>query len=303
MTITRRLLFLSLGFLCVFGSAAASFFWKDKREEGITIGAKGGEGEILGEIIVQLIESHLPIKVHRKFHFDGTSIIFHALCTNQVDLYVEYTGTALSAILREKSKGKSKGEILDRLNTVFLKKYDLIWLDSLGFENAYALMMEPEVASQFKIATLSDLGKVMKDNPILKIGLDQEFFGRDEIKLLKENYGMDFSHVKLMDHLLLYLSLNRKGCDVINGYTTDGFCQDLLILEDDQKVFPSYEAIPLVRREILEKHPQLRGVLGKLKNMISQKEMAQMNYAMEKKGASVYDVAHNFLKRHDLLAS
>jgi len=291
----RRKLLLLLGGVVLLAFFAIGALWLNREvREGITIGGKGSEGEILSEILAQLIERDLEIPVKRKCQLDGTFILFQALRGKQIDLYVEYTGTALTAILGKETTQKPAKEIYNEVQKG-LSKWDIVALSPLGFQNRYALMMDVEVAKEYGISTLSDLA--LKGGE-LKVGFDQEFCGREEFKILKDQYCIPFHHLKMMDHVLLYLSLNRKGCDLINGYSTDGFCYGLKLLEDNLELFPSYEAVPIVRKEILQKYEGLEVVIGTLAGKISNEAMQEMNYEVEKNGETVYNVAKTFLITH-----
>lgn len=291
----RRKLLLLLESIALFAFFVIGSLWMNKEmSEGIVIGGKGSEGEILSEILAQLIEKDLGIPVKRKYLLDGTFILFQALRGKQIDLYVEYTGTALTAILGKETAQKSKKRIYNEVQEG-LEKWDISTLSPLGFQNRYALMMDVEVAKEYGISTLSDL--VLKGSE-LKVGFDQEFCGREEFGILKDQYRIPFHHLKMMDHVLLYLSLNRKGCDLINGYSTDGFCCGLKLLEDDLELFPSYEAVPIIRKDILQKHEGLEAVIGTLAGKISNEAMQEMNYEVEKNGKTVYSVAETFLRKH-----
>lgn len=288
--ILRRLLFLLFTFSVIGAFSLGGILMKLKDKDSIALGGKSTEGHILAEIIGQLLEHDLGIKVVRKYGLDATLILFHALETKEIDLYVEYTGTAAAAILKRSATS-------EELKEIFLEKYNMVWLDPLGFQNRYGLMMDPQVAAEKGVEKLSDLAKIP-----LQMSFDQEFYGREEMEILRQGYHIPFKGLKLMDHALLYVALKKRGVDVINGYTTDGFCRGLKILEDDQNLFPSYEAIPLTREDVLKKHPALTSTLKKLKGAISEKEMQNLNYLVEKKRKSVYDVAHNFLKNNHLIS-
>ena len=292
MTTFHRRFYVFLGIILgVFLLVWASFFGRSVPDRGIVVGGKDIEGKILGEIIAQLIEKETEIPVRREFHFDGTFIIFQAFLTKQIDLYVEYSGTVMEAIL------KKKGLCQEEIRQGLLEKCDGVWMEGLGFENRYGVMMDPEVAKKWGIETFSDLKGHAKKGE-LRFAFDPEFVAREEWGLIHKVYGVAPLNLKLMDHTLLYLTIDKGGCDVINGYTTDGLCSGLKILVDDQGILPSYEATPLVRRETLEKYPELKRILKKMEGKISQEEMQAMNYAVEKKGESFYDVANAFLKQH-----
>lgn len=301
-SIARRLWLLFLGVLFLTTSAVVSFLAHHSFSSTITIGAKNcTEGQILSEVIAQLIEHEMEIPVQRNFSLDGTFIAFNALKTKDIDAYVEYTGSAYTGILQKDAIGKRSEEVFAELQEVFLKEHGIVWMTPLGFQNTYALMLKSSTSKKYGITTLSDLKKVMKQHRDLRLGFDPEFYGRKEAQILEKQYKIPLQKLKLMDHTLLYMTLYRDGIDVINGYSTDGLAEGLVILEDDQEHFPSYDAIPIVHIEVLKKFPQLEGILNKLGGLFSCEEVQKMNYDVEKKGETVYNVAHAFLKRHHLI--
>lgn len=297
MTTIKRRIFLFIGSLfLIFAIALGTCLHTNKDNHGLVIGSKNDtEGNILSEIIAQLIEGNTEIEVRRNFFLDGTFLCFSALQAKEIDLYVEYTGTAYSSILKRPIEGKGQEVIDKELKATFLEEYDLVWLDPLGFQNAYVLMMDPIKAEALQIQSLSDLARVVKEGVSLKIAFDPEFIARPECEILKKSYDVSFHHVQILDYSLLHLTLGLGSVDVIDGYATDGLCEGYLILEDDQKSLPTYNATPLIRRETLEKYPELIPLFKHLAGKISEERMAQMNNAVEKKGESVYSVARNFL--------
>ncbi|MCB1109792.1 MAG: glycine/betaine ABC transporter substrate-binding protein [Chlamydiia bacterium] len=293
-TIRRKLFALLGGILLIALFSGVSLFLGREKREGIVVSGKDCEGEILAEILAQYIEQRLAIPVKRSARVDGTFLTFEALKGKEIDLYVEYTGTALTAILGEEVQGRSCIEIYEAVKKGLLK-WDIQVLSPLGFQNRYALIMDPAVAKAHGIETLSDL-RLKGGN--LRVGFDQEFCGREEFEILKRDYNLSFPRLQMMDHVLLYLALERKGCDLINGYSTDGFCRNLKLLEDDQGKLPSYEAVPIIRREVLERYENLEEVINQLAGTISSEAMQEMNYQVEKKGVSIYNAAKTFLENH-----
>lgn len=266
------------------------------RSQMIVVGAKNcTEQHILSEIMAQMIEEHTDLQVKRKFTLDNTFICFHALLSGDIDLYSEYTGTALLGILKQDPiQCDSYGLVKES----FEIRYDLIWLPPFGFNNTYALVMNGSLARTLGIRTISDLKPHQ-----LKIAFDPEFYARAEKKLLEEAYSLNFHHVQQMDHALLYLSLQNKSVELMNGYSTDGFifAHRLQVLEDDKHALPSYHAAPVIRKITLRKYPQVEEILSKLQGRITNQTMQLMNYEVEKKKESVHSVAQNFLIRENLV--
>ena len=291
-TIRQKLLVL-LGLMCalaILGLVAMQYLHGEK--EGIVVGGKGTEGEILSEIIAQHIENELEIPVTRKCRIDGTHVLFEALKTKQIDLYVEYSGTILTAILGKPFQKKPLEKELEEIEHG-LAKWDIARLSPLGFQNRYAIMMNEEAAKKLQIQTLTDLSR---NGDGLSVHFDQEFCSREEFNILKNGYNISLNQLKMMDHVLLYLTLNQRGCDVINGYSTDSFASQLKILDDDLDLFPSYVALPIIRKDALKKYDGIQEIIEMLSGKISNAKMQQMNHEVEKKGEIVYDVARKFLE-------
>ena len=234
----------------------------------------------------------------RKYNLEGTFINFEVLKSKDIDIYVEYTGTAILALLKEKPIF-DVAEAYLFVKKEFERKFNIVCLKPFGFENNYALMMLKKKAKKLNIESISDLKKYKN----LRFGFDHEFISREEFEILKKEYDLRFKKVKVMDHILLYLSLSNESIDVIDGYTTDAgiLYYDLKILEDVKNVLPRHIAIPLVRGEILEKYPYLKDIINKLGGSISNEEMQMMNYEMDYKGKSAKSVAEKFLKKKNLL--
>lgn len=279
-------------FCCFFFISIMSAFFDNTT---VVVGAKNcAENRILGEIIAQLIESKTDLKVKRKLQLEGTNMCFQSLISGDIDLYVEYTGTALQVIFKDQ-KSYSSFEAVNRVRELFEKHHSLIWTEPLGFVNSYVFIMKKDHCNRKKINNLTDLFST-KD---LSIGMDPEFYSRDECVKLQKSYSWKTSNaVRLFDHAMLFVSLENTSIDACVAFATEGLAQDdsLLFIEDDKKVLPAYLAAPVVRKDLLEKYPQLKPIFFKtLSNIISEEKMRQMNYEAEKKGMKEYDIARKFL--------
>lgn len=278
---------------------------KKSTRPSIIVGAKNcTENRILGEILSIMIESHTSLSVKRHFHLDGTFICFQALRSGDIDLYAEYTGTALVSILKEEASNDSL-ESLRRVRQAFAESYQMDWLEPFGFSNTYAFFVRKEFAKAFSVKTLSDLAKCLKRNPSLKIGIDPEFMMRREFVDLQKIYECSFQAPVLMDPALIYLSLSKNQIDVGDGYSTDGLIAtyDLCLLEDDRKALPIYDAAPLIRQSILEEFPFLKEILNRLASRITPTDMRRLNEDADKKGKNPYIIAKEFLIHQDLIPS
>ncbi|MCB1084533.1 MAG: hypothetical protein KDK60_00345, partial [Chlamydiia bacterium] len=210
------ILFFILFFVLLSGSLA-SFFFFSKGGNGIVVGGKDTEGHVLGEIMAQLIEESLSLPVRRQYNLEGTLIHFQAIQACQIDLYIEYSGTAALTIFQGRIEGKSRRAHTQNLQKAFLEEFGLVYLPALGFQNTYALMMEERVAKEKGIETLSDFAAKLKEGETFSIAFDAEFYGRAERQALEEGYQIDLRGFPLMDHTLLYLTLKKGGVEVING--------------------------------------------------------------------------------------
>jgi osmoprotectant transport system substrate-binding protein len=278
--------------LVVLGLAACT-----RRRDDISIGTKNfTEQLILGEILAQVVEHTTPVPVERRFYLAGSYICHQALLAGRIDMYVEYTGTALAAILKVKPGSLTPSEVLQRVREQYRTKFDCEVMEPLGFNNSFAIVMRGEDARRFGIKTLSDLSHFA---PQLRFGLGYEFLERaDGFPGLASTYGLKFKEPpRVMDLGLLYRAIQNNQVDVVAGSNTDGMIAvlDLVVLQDDKHYFPPYDAVPIARKETLAKHSEVATALQSLGGVISEEEMRKMNYAVdgEKRDASV--VAREFL--------
>ena len=297
---SATLLFLSLATtLILLVSACGSS--PSSTAKPIVIGSKPfTEGVVLSELAAQLIEGNTQLKVERKFNLGGTIVAFNALKNGDLDLYPEYTGTGLMAILKQPAVAdadKAYGIVQKEFNSQFKIK----WLKPLGFNNTYAMAVPEELASQNNLKNTSDLAKIV-DNLIF--GAEQDFFGRaDGYDGFTQAYGFKFKNVKQMEIGLKYKAVANKEVNVINAFSTDGLLitHKLRVLADDKKFFPPYYGAFLVRMSTLEKQPQLEAVLDKLAGKITDSEMQKLNYEVDQEKKDPAAVVKAFLKAKGLV--
>jgi glycine betaine/choline ABC-type transport system substrate-binding protein len=261
----------------------------------ITVGSKRfGESVVLAEIAAQALESE-GIRVRRELFLGGTSIAFRALTSGAIDLYPEYTGTGLTAILKQPPLADA-AEALAAVRRGFAR-YDVVWLDPLGFSDAYALAMPRRRAEQLGIRRIGDL--VGRGD--LAAGFASEFFARDDgWPGLKKRYGLSFGRGPVgMEAGLMYKAAAAGQIDVISAYSTDARLArlDFVVLEDDRRFFPAYEAVMVARRDALERLPAARAVLDTLRGLVSEDDIRRMNGEIDDGRASA-DVARAFLAAH-----
>lgn len=277
------------------------------RRDIIVVGSKNfTEQAVIGELIAQHLESHTHLRVQRRFYLSGSYICQQALLAGRIDLYVEYTGTALAAILKEPlpSESSNPGDsakpsrevVFDRVRSDYARKFNLEVEPSLGFNNTFAIVIRGEDARAFGLKTLSQLDA---QAPHWRAGFGYEFMERaDGFPGLAKTYNLHFAAPpRIMDLGLLYRALLDHQVDVVAGNSTDGLlsARDLVILDDDNHYFPPYDAVPVVRPAALQAHPEVRAALAQLSGKISDHEMQQMNYAVDGQHQDTTDVAHNFL--------
>ncbi|MGH9492332.1 MAG: glycine betaine ABC transporter substrate-binding protein [Terriglobales bacterium] len=271
------------------------------REERIVVGSKNfTEQLILGELVAQHLEARTGLPVERRFFLAGTYICHQALLNDRIDLYVEYTGTALTAVLKDKPRGGRKA-VYERVHGEYARQFGLEVTPPLGFNNTFAMVIRGEDAAQLHIKTLSEAAAY---TPQWRAGFGYEFLERpDGYKGLAETYHLRFAEApRIMDLGLLYRALQEKQVDMVAGNSTDGVIAALgmVALEDDRQYFPPYEAVPVVRRGTLERHPEVRRALEEMAGKISEQEMRQMNYAVDGEHRDVKEVVREFRRAKGL---
>ena len=262
----------------------------------VVIGSKNfTEQVILGEILAQQIEAQTDLKVHRQLNLGGTFICHEAVKAGKIDGYVEYTGTAFTAILQQEPITDPK-EVYRQVKQAYEQKFHLEVMESLGFENTFAMIVRREDARRLKLKTLSQAAKYA---PQWQAGFGYEFIEREDgYPGLAKTYGLKFAQPpQEMDLGLMYRALEEKKVDMVAGNSTDGLIPvlDLVVLEDDKKYFPPYEAVPVFNQQTLEKYPQVREAIAQLAGLISAAEMQKMNYQVDNESRSVEQVVKQFL--------
>ena len=292
-----KLIILGL-FIIIFG---AYFSLNSKKDKVINIATKPmTEGYILGQMLTELIEQDTDLKVNMTTGVGGgTSNIHPAMLKGEFDLYPEYTGTSWEAVL--KKEGSYDESKFDELQKEYKEKYNLEYVNLYGFNNTYGLAVNRDIAEKYNLKTYSDLAAVSNN---LIFGAEYDFFEREDgYKELQKVYNVDFKKKIDMDIGLKYQAMKDKKIDVMVIFTTDGqlAISDVVVLEDDKKMYPSYRAGTVVRSEILSKYPELKAVLEKLNNILDDKTMADLNYQVESEGKKPEDVAREFLQEKGLL--
>jgi osmoprotectant transport system substrate-binding protein len=271
------------------------------RSNHIVIGAKNfTEQVVLGELVAQHIEHVTGQSVERRFYLAGSYICHQALIAGRIDAYVEYTGTALTAILKQ-PLAKDTAQVFDVVKKLYEQRYQIRAFESLGFENTFAMAIRGDDAEHLHLATLSQAAAYA---PRWRLGAGYEFEERpDGLAGLRTAYGLNFSGPpRVMDLGLLYRALAAHQVDMIAANSTDGPIEamHLAILADDRHYFPPYEAVPLVRKQALERWPELGAAMESLAGKISADEMRMMNNAVDGQHRDVVEVVREFREKRGL---
>jgi len=271
------------------------------RRDTIVVGAKNfSEQALLGEILAQHLEARTKLPVSRRFYLAGSYICQQALLAGRIDAYVEYTGTALTAILHNPIES-NPAAVFGRVREEYKSRFGLEVMPSLGFNNTFAIVVRGEDARRMNLKKLSEASRFPRQ---WRAGFGYEFMERpDGYAGLARAYGLEFdSPPRILDLGLLYRALLEKQMDIVAGNSTDGLlaARDLVILEDDKHYFPPYEAVPIVRRETLERFPGVRGAIAELAGKISDAEMQKLNYVVDGEHRDIAEVAREFLRSKGL---
>src|SRR5467141_1485749 len=265
-----------LNFTCFFSACSKP------PQTKITVGSKFfTEQVVLAELLAQHIEAKTGIPVIPKTNLGGTLLVHKALLAGELDLYVEYTGTALTAVLNETPQGDSAA-VYDRVKLLYSERFHLEVTEPLGFENTFAMVIRGDDAKKLHLQEISDIVPVA---PKWRAGVGYEFLERpDGFRGWSDRYNLHFAESpKVMDLGLIYRALVDRQVDIVAGNSTDGLIDSLglVALEDDRHYFPPYDAVPIVRQSTLARFPQLRAALADLAGKLSAADIRRLNFAVD----------------------
>jgi len=266
------------------------------RRNRIVIGSKNfTEQLILGELLAQQLEHKTGLTVERRFYLAGTYICQQALLAGRIDMYVEYTGTALTAILKEKPSNNHQ-EVYQQVRQDYARRFALAVTEPLGFDNTFAIVIRRGDAERLNLQTISQVAKYA---PHWRAGFGYEFMERpDGYEGLARTYDLRFAAPpRIMDLGLLYRALKEKEVDIVAGSATDGLISALgfVVLGDDRHYFPPYDAVPIAREQVLGEHPEVRPALAALAGKVTEEDMRRMNYAVDGEHRDARRVVAEFL--------
>ena len=256
------------------------------------------ESELLAEIVAQQLERRAGLAVERRYHLGGTFVCHEAIRSGQIDVYVEYTGTAYTAILRHPPVADA-ARVLRAVRDEYARRFGVTWLEPFGFDNTFAILVRRADAVRLGLRRISDLARVA---PRWRAGFGYEFLERaDGFRGLARTYGLRFAAPPTaMDLGLTYRALVEGRVDVIAGNSTDGqiAALDLVALEDDRRYFPPYQAAPVVRTAALREHPAIAAALAELAGKISDAEMRRLNALADVEHRDLAVIAREWLARN-----
>ncbi|MGI6404189.1 MAG: glycine betaine ABC transporter substrate-binding protein [Oscillospiraceae bacterium] len=273
-----------------------------KDNKTVIVGGKSyTEAQLTSEIIAQLLEKKTDLKVERKYDM-ASAICFESINRGDIHIYPEYTGGMLLAYLEQEIEpGTDPQTTYDKAKAGFKEKFDLVVLESMGFNNTYANAISREFAEANNIRTNSDLAPF---TPQLSYGAEHSFFDRmDGYENMCAIYGFQFAKEVKMNVALKYQSMEEGLMDVVNVYTTDGLLSqlDVVVLEDDKNFFPAYYCCPVVRQDILDKYPEIETALACLKDCVTEEDMIRYNSLVDNGKMTIPVAAEEFIKEFGLL--
>ncbi|HSF57366.1 MAG TPA: glycine betaine ABC transporter substrate-binding protein [Candidatus Binatia bacterium] len=296
----RKIIWGTAATAAVLAIASAMVFYSARTVERIAVGSKDfTEQVILGELLAQVIEAKTGLEVQRRFDLGG-SLAHEALVAGEIDTYVEYTGTALLAILKGRPSNERQ-EVYSQVKSEYTDRFKVDWMEPLGFNNTFAILVRREDAERLGLKTVSDVAKVAGK---WRAGFGQDFMSRaDGYPGFAKTYGLQFQEIREMDLSLTYRALAEHQVDLIAGNSTDGLISryGFVQLEDDRHYFPPYDAVPVVRESTLTKHPALREILAGLSGILTVDEMRKLNYSVDGEKRAVKDVVREFLAQKGVI--
>ncbi|WJY26684.1 MULTISPECIES: osmoprotectant update ABC transporter permease/substrate-binding subunit OpuFB [Sporosarcina] len=277
-------------------------FLSGSSEKQFVIGAKlGAEPEILINMYKLLIEDGTDLSVELKPGLGKTSFVFSALKSGSIDMYPEFTGTALSEFLKEEAVSNDRKEVYEQARKGLADQFGMAFLEPMAYNNTYTLAISKAFEEQTGISSISDLAAVQSN---VKAGFTLEFNDREDgYKGIQKLYGLDFPSVRTMEPKLRYQAIETGDINLMDAYSTDSELKEyeMTVLKDDKELFPPYQGAPLLLQKTLDKHPELKEILNTLSGKVTDDEMRDMNYRVNSGGEQPADVAREYLQNAGLL--
>jgi osmoprotectant transport system permease protein len=286
--------------ILIVGSLVGPTFLPKEQKTIVVSGKLGPEPEILDYMYKLLIEDNTDLEVKLRTGLGDTTFVFNALKSKEVDVYPEFSGTAIANLLKENPVSTNSEEVYRQAKEGMAKKFNMALLTPMKFNDTYAIAVPEGFAQEYDLQKISDLVKVEEK---VIAGFTPEFTDiNDGYPGLAKTYGLDLKMVT-MDPSVRYHAIQTGEVNMMNAYSTDGELQryNLVVLEDDKHFFPPYQGSPLLRQETIDKYPEIVPALNKLAGKITERQMQKMNYEVGVKGKKAEDVAKDFLKKEGLL--
>lgn len=294
----RKLLFL-MTLLMTLSACSLPGLSKNTKKDVVIATGSTSERQILGYIIEGMIKHYTDLKVDTVSNLNSTTLINVAMLKEDVNVSSMYTGTSLTGELGMQPI-KDPKKALETVQKQYLKRYNRIWYPSYGFANTYAFMVKRDFAEKYNLKKVSDLEK-LKDK--VQVGVDTAWIDRpgDGYEGFKKIYGYEFKDIYPMQIGLVYSAVSTDNMDVVLGYSTDGrvASYDLVLLEDDKRLFPPYDCSPVAQKEIIDKYPELNEVFLKLAGVIDSNTMQELNRRSDEDLIEPKTLAIEFLEKHD----
>lgn len=272
-----------------------------QNERVLTIGGKDfTEQSIVANLSALMIENETDIEVKKILELGGTQVCFSALNASEIDMYIEYSGTAYGDTLALPLSSDME-LVYETVKREFKEQFGIVVLPQMSFNNTFTLTVKEETAKEFGLVTISDMAKVGNQ---LRLGSTLEFLNREDgYPGIKEIYGFDFEETVGIDGSPRYLALMNEEVEVVDAYATDGLIKKfgLVILEDDKSFFPPYYAIPIIKNEAYEQFPEVEGIIERLGVLLTNEVMVELNYKVDELQMNAEDVAREFLEEKGLL--
>lgn len=282
--------------------AGPLLFQSANQKPDLVIGGKlGSEPEILINMYKLLIEKETDLEVALEPGLGKTSFVFDALQLGDIDIYPEFTGTAIVTHLGQEAVSNDRRDVYEQAKKGMASNYDMAFLEPMAFNNTYAVAVRGETAKRYDLKTIGDLQKV---DDQLVAGFTLEFSDREDGYVgIKRMYGVEFADLKTMEPGIRQTAISEGDVDVIDAYSTSGYMVDLdlTVLKDDKNLFPPYQGAPLLLQERLDEYPELERILNQLSGKITDDEMREMNYQVDYEDVPPEEVAREFLQEEGLL--
>lgn len=269
----------------------------------VVSGKKFTEQVILAHMLATLLEERTELNVVNRADLGETDVLHQAMLDGDVDVYVEYTGTGFSIVLKEELDTNDPEEIYTRTKKGYEERYQFTWLAPFAFENTYAISLRSDLAEELGVETMSDLAVYAEQ---LTFGAPPAFYEREDgFDGMNETYGLSWAGSRQMDFGLMYSAAANGEVDVISGFTTDGQITryGLKVLEEDQQFFPPYDAAPVIRQEVLERHPEIADLFAELGSYLTPESMSELNALVDEDSQREDRVARDFLIEKGLIDS